>query len=427
MGARTFNDNKNYETRYEPSITEGIGAGGVTKDPDGQRWFLQLRDGNLTWIKVPDANTGHVIDIPWSQASGDDGGKNWNLSKAGAGPLNNNVPDSSTLRWPKDAISETTDYVFFQFGRYKPPFSRDVDKLRKAAKFEEDNVKQWQSKKFGKDLVKNTNTINTYDMYNASNMLEEDTGLGNIMLPVPQDLSNEIQQQWQGKQFTATGRAATAALAAGNFSYASEVVKNIAGNAIALQTALNTTVLNSIPGVGGNIEFNDVSGSSRGIVINPNAELLYDSPEMREIGMIFKMVPQNDAEAKTIQNIVKAFRKASMPSWGGDSGEDLLKGQASTQVDGGKKEEEKKSRINLGDKNNWIQIPHLCKFTFMKGGTRNPYLIQFKPCAISAVEVNYTPDGTYNTYWDGSPVATELRLNFMETKLIFSDEVDNGF
>ena len=63
----------------------------------------------------------------------------------------------------------------------------------------------------------------------------------------------------------------------------------------------------------------------------------------------------------------------------------------------------------------------------MKGDEPHPYLIQFKPCAISKVEVNYTPDGTFATYSDGSPVATELRLSFQETKLIFEDEVDQGF
>ena len=63
----------------------------------------------------------------------------------------------------------------------------------------------------------------------------------------------------------------------------------------------------------------------------------------------------------------------------------------------------------------------------MKGHKPHPYLIQFKPCAISAVEVNYTPDGTYATYNSGAPVAVELRLNFMETKLIYADEVGLGY
>ena len=63
----------------------------------------------------------------------------------------------------------------------------------------------------------------------------------------------------------------------------------------------------------------------------------------------------------------------------------------------------------------------------MKGNAPHGWLAQYKPCAISNVVVNYTPDNTYATYNDGSPVATEIRLNFQETKLIFRDEVDKGF
>ena len=76
---------------------------------------------------------------------------------------------------------------------------------------------------------------------------------------------------------------------------------------------------------------------------------------------------------------------------------------------------------------NFIRVPHLCKFTFMKGSKPHGWISQFKPCAISNIVVNYTPDNTYATYSDGSPVATEIRLNFQETKLIFRDEVDKGF
>ena len=128
-----------------------------------------------------------------------------------------------------------------------------------------------------------------------------------------------------------------------------------------------------------------------------------------------------------------------MPRWGGLDREgnegdvDLTSGETTTNVGGGT-DEAKKSQINLGSRDNWIQVPDLCKFTFMTGPEPNGNIIQFKPCAISGVEVNYTPDGTYATYAGqsdftkgGVPVAVELRLNFMETKLIFADEVDVGY
>ena len=345
-------------------------------------------------------------------------------SKITIGPLGDGPSLSKTVRWPRDSINTNTDYIFFEFGKYLPPFSRDVKALEDSRK------EKIGSTELRDELVKNSKTSATYDMYNASaEHLKVNDSYATIMLPMPQDLSTESNQQWQGKQFTATGRAATAALAAGQFSYAKEVVKNIAGNATALQNAFNTSVLNSIPGVGGNLEFNDVSGSTRGIVINPNAELLYDSPEMREVGMIFKLVPRNAAESRDIKKIIRIFRAASMPTWGA-TGVDILKGESTTgQTEGvdNDGQGDNKSEFDIGGQDNWIKVPNLCKFTFMHGSKANQNIIQYKACAISGVEVNYTPDGTYAAYANGHPVAVELRLNFMETKLIFADEVGKGF
>ena len=369
------------------------------------------------------------------------------LGRFTGGTQNNIKPDkTNTVRWPSDTIHEDTDYVFFQFGKYQPPFAKDVAKLRKDTGWKQyvegltkEGLQDWRYKD---ELIENSTTAATYELYRASEQLELYNY--NIMLPMPQDLSNEFQAQWQGKQFTATGRAAVAALGAGNFSYANEVVKNIAGNAKALQTALNTAVLNSIPGVGGNLSFNDVSGSTRGIVINPNAELLYDAPEMREIGMIFKLVAQNEQESKNIRSICQLFRASSLPRWGGGglqydktadgtivnifSGEDKITGSNANKKDK-VDNRDKDGQFDITGEDNWIRVPDLCKFTFMRGDQPHPYIPQFKPCAIQAVEVNYTPDGTYATYqgMDGAPVAVELRVNFMETKIIYANEVSvNG-
>ena len=361
------------------------------------------------------------------------------------------LPENSgtrTLRYPTDAgIKHSTDYVFFQFGKYKPPFKINTDDAQWSAfnrglqQLIEENSEGYQSREVRNYIIKNSGAAPNQVAYNASSKINP-SGY-DIMLPMPQDLSNELQQSWQGKQFTATGRAAIAALGAGNFSYAKEVVKNVTGNARAIQNALNTSVLNSIPGVGGNLDFNDVSGATRGIVINPNAELMYDAPQMREIGMIFKLVAQNPDEAKVIRKIITRFRQASLPSWGDDgqyedlfggeasivgsrrSGDFILEGRTWDNWFGGDdiNNRNESGQFDVTTADNWIRVPMLCQFTFMTGSGVNNKLIQFKPCAIQAVEVNYTPDGTYATYNDGSPVAIELRLNFMETKLLYSNEV----
>ena len=264
-----------------------VKPGTWTTDPDGQQWIYSSSgwgeatgvsgDGFVEWSSIdesdrPDSGATDTITITVI------GDKQLNRRK---GPIGEG-PDSSTLRWPSDAIDSKTDYVFFEFGAYQPPFARDVNQLRKdsAAKLKEagfitddsgqitNSQNNMGNTQLGDIIRDNATNAAGRGFYNASENLDV-TGRTNIMLPIPQDLSNEIQAQWQGKQFTATGRAATAALAAANFSLAKEVVTNITGNAKALQTALTSSLLNAIPGVGGNISFNDVSGSLEVLLLIP--------------------------------------------------------------------------------------------------------------------------------------------------------------
>jgi hypothetical protein len=62
----------------------------------------------------------------------------------------------------------------------------------------------------------------------------------------------------------------------------------------------------------------------------------------------------------------------------------------------------------------------------MSGSGINENVPQYKMCAITNVDVNYTPDGAWATYGDGSPVAIQLALSFQETKLLFSEDVAGG-
>ena len=61
----------------------------------------------------------------------------------------------------------------------------------------------------------------------------------------------------------------------------------------------------------------------------------------------------------------------------------------------------------------------------MHGGARNPYVPKYKMCAITDVGISYTPDGNYAVFQGGAPVATELKISFMETKLVFSEDIQD--
>ena len=320
-----------------------------------------------------------------------------------------------TLRYPKDAIHSSTDYVFFQFGKYIPPFSKQNTTIARAG--EEGRVYAFGRKS-----------------YNASTALkvEEYEGSDSIMLPMPQDLGNDLQQTWAGKEFSAIGRAAIAGAAGGDLSTIGNRIRDVSGNMNAIVKSLHTSLLNKLPGVGGNFNIGDITGSTQGIVLNPNAEVLYESPELREIGMSFKLVPRNADEAQLIKKIIQMFRYASVPNWGTQDG---TVGQPAVQTG------DQNSTVEFGNdakgltgktyqafgSENCIRVPWLCKFTFMNGSNPNRKLQQFKPCAIKRVAVNYTSDGTYATYSDGTPVSTELTLNFLESKALFKDDIQAGF
>ena len=314
--------------------------------------------------------------------------------KGGAEPIEN-PEKGSTARYPEGIVfNSDTDYVVFQFGKYKPPFSQEAASPGQDAYVGYNaSINDLEIQEIGVPNINGTNRT-----------------IKSIMLPMPQDLSNELKNEWQGKSFTRMGKAAISAAAGGAFSSAVGAVKDLPGNVNALREALTTTVLNKIPGVGGNLTANDISGSTRGVIMNPNAEVLYDSPNLREIAMVFKMVPRNETEAQTIKNICDAFRIASSPIYGGD-GELVLADGATQPI----------------SQDNFIRVPFLCKFAFRRGSGNHPWLAQFKPCAITRVQVNYTPDGTYATYSDGSSVATELSINFLESKLIYQSEIAQGY
>ena len=297
----------------------------------------------------------------------------------------------NSLRWPFDQIDADTDYVFFRFGQYRPPLGRES----------------------------RSGASNAYEQYKYSSNLETVADVGPIMLPMPQDISNTLEQNWQGKQFSRVGMSALTGLATGNFSDMNNMLTG-GGNWKSISGALIASGLNQIPGVGGNLTMSDVTGSTEGVVLNPNMEMLYDSPDFREVSMKYKLVPHNKEEAIAIQKIIKQFRYAALPSWG--AGDDLSEGLKNFSV----KDSNDVSDDGEPIAENFIRVPWLCHFEFRTGGTVNPYVAQYKPCAITRVSINYTPDGTYASYTEGGPSAYEIDLSFIETKLIFKQDLADG-
>ena len=132
-----------------------------------------------------------------------------------------------------------------------------------------------------------------------------------------------------------------------------------------------------------------------GMVMNPNMELLFGGPTMRNFGFTFKLSPRSKKEAETVIKIMRFFKQ----------GMAVIRSQSQY----------------------FLKAPHTFKLEYIKKTTRDsqevhPYLNRFKECALSSCTVQYTPDGNYNTYSDGVMTSYSMQLGFSELEPIFNDD-----
>ena len=136
-----------------------------------------------------------------------------------------------------------------------------------------------------------------------------------------------------------------------------------------------------------------------GVVINPNLELLFQGPKLRSFRYNFKFTPRDDVEAKIIRAIIKTFKKTMAVK-------------------------RKEGNIFLG-------APYVYKLKYVFNGDDNnnqdhPFLNKIKPCALTSFNVNYSPDGSYMTYQDGSMTSYAVDMQFDELEPIYNDDLEEN-
>ena len=300
----------------------------------------------------------------------------------------------TSLRFPNDMlIDEGEDFVMFDFYDYRPPFKD----------------KRYGGK--GKEVL--NQTLSQYNASGYANEYFKDKKYKQILLYMPQDVTDTFAAKWQGKKFGALTTGVISAAGSGSrgqkldnvVKAATEAFDRGAANAAA---EIVTGLANKI--TGDTISTGDVFGGISGVARNPNVEVLFQSMELRTFDLTFKMAPYDQTDVSNMNDIIKTFKKAMLPQYKLGEGVKVF-GMENDALEGG-----------------FIQVPKVCAVNFMRGAGRNNYLPRYKMCAITDVNVNYTPDNVYATFNQSSPVATELKISFMETKLVFSEDIEErGF
>ena len=332
--------------------------------------------------------------------------------------VNYSSKGDNILRYPhKEDITADSDYVIFEFYKYAPPFrkrSGDANRTSRnvsiGPKGASGVVKEG---KRGDEVtgIERTNLLATAGNYFDYNQAEDYEKLGDdyksIIMYMPEDISTGFRSNWGGKAFSNIGADILKTAGAEGLSKIDNLATG-AANALEKMPAMagSLAIRKTIQKITGDqITNDDVFGSISGAILNPNTELLFDSVDMRNFQLNFKLVPRNAPEAKIINQICATFKKCTLPT------------RSPGKVFGASSQ---------GITASFIGVPNLCRVSFMHGEKEHEVLPRYKMCAVTQVDVNYTPDGSYATYHDGQPVAIELALNFQETKICFAEEIGNG-
>ena len=330
------------------------------------------------------------------------------------GPSTNaGASNPSVLRYPSEGrLDSDSDYVLFDFYTYAPPFR----KQRTDANFTErgpittprSGGRRSQGGVVGTDRENLLRTVGAYYDYNQSKDYQSaGKDYPSIIMYMPEDISTGFRSNWGGKAFSNIGSDLLKSIGAEGLGNKLDGLAKTGADAYERIPAIMgaTVVRKAIQKITGDVITNDdIFGGTSGAILNPNTELLFNGSDMRNFQLNFKLVPRNFTEANIINKICKTFKMCTLPSR--NPGEVF-------------------AASNQGITAGFIGVPNLCKVNFMSGNDEHKVLPRYKMCAVTQVDVNYTPDGAYATYNDANsqPVAIELSINFQETKLVFAEEI----
>ena len=132
-----------------------------------------------------------------------------------------------------------------------------------------------------------------------------------------------------------------------------------------------------------------------GKVLNPNLELLFGGPQLRQFNYNFRFTPREAREAREVKGIIKFLKKNMAP----------------IRMEG---------RL-------FLKTPNVFKLKYIfKNGRQHPFLNKIKRCALMNMQVDYTPDGSYMTYDDGSMTSYNVTMTFGELNPIYQEDFDSS-
>ena len=195
---------------------------------------------------------------------------------------------------------------------------------------------------------------------------------------------------------TMTGRSLTglkqSQIRANQEANASRTNESMAGNIISGGQAITAQSISKLTGLlGANFDTDVFLARTGGRVLNPNAEMLFQGPVIRDFSFEFQMIARSKKEGEEIRRIVRFFKTGMAPKF-----------------------------QNIA----FLANPDVFKLEYRNGNGILDTVNRFNPggLALTTLKTDYAPNGYWAAYDDSQPVALKLSLAFTELRPIYEGD-----
>ena len=240
--------------------------------------------------------------------------------------------------------------------------------------------------------------------------------MGSVLLPMPK-VTDVNGVEWGKSELTISGLAALGTVdkltgggrLAGKSKEEKERDQNIKAELEKLRgtnpsgsspknfaSATYTQIVSKLAGFafGTDLDADTYLARSGGRVLNPNAEMLFQGPVIRDFSFSFLMVARSEKEGDEIRKIIRFLKLGMAPKFRNTT---------------------------------YLKNPDIFTLQYKSGKGENDVLNtvnRFNPggLALTTMAVDYAPNGYWSAYRDSQPVAIKMDLSFTELRPIYEQD-----
>ena len=229
--------------------------------------------------------------------------------------------------------------------------------------------------------------------------------IGSVTLPIPSQLTDSNGVSWNQSELNdlqmrgltaASGLMNSGAPIAEVQRIVNEGLTDLQKNTGEAKQFIQSVLLGGLPGINKNPS--EILGRLQGQIINPNLELIFGGPTLRQFQYSFRLTPRNNRETLVVRSIIRFFKQGMS--------------------------------VKENPTNFFLSAPNVFQPRFYnKDGQQHTFINTIKKCACTSFTVNYVPDNTFMTLPNSSMTAYEISMGFQELDPIIDQdyaELDNN-